>query len=76
MQYSNNNNRNMRISSQALFLIAAISGRARADLFNYDKTKGDNYGPSDWNKVDCNGLDDCVSRVIIENCSRMSSRLS
>lgn len=29
------------------------------DTFNYDKTSGDNYGPQDWMKVDCNNLEDC-----------------
>jgi len=42
-----------------LFIVTNISGRVEADSFNYRYTSGDNYGPAEWNKVDCNGLEDC-----------------
>lgn len=47
-----------------LFIVTNISGRVEADSFNYRYTSGDNYGPAEWNKVDCNGLEDCVSKEI------------
>jgi len=55
----------MRISTHAVVLISALFGGAIADDFNYGYTSGDNYGPAEWNKVECNDLDSCVSTIII-----------
>lgn len=30
------------------------------DLFNYDATSGNDYGPEDWNKVTCDDLELCT----------------
>ena len=45
----------------AVVLISALFGGVIADDFNYGYSKGDNYGPADWKKVECNDLDSCVS---------------
>lgn len=35
------------------------------DLFNYDKTSGNDYGPEEWDKVDCPDLETCVSQTVL-----------
>jgi hypothetical protein len=46
----------------ALALSSYIAALVAADSkFNYDETSGDNYGPQDWDKVDCDELETCVS---------------
>lgn len=34
------------------------------DTFNYDSTSGSDFGPEDWNEVDCDELETCVSLKI------------
>ena len=48
-------------STKAVAFLLFLDGGARADKFNYRSTKGNDYGPAQWNKVECDGLDDCVS---------------
>jgi hypothetical protein len=38
----------------------AQSGR-NLDQFNYGSTKGNNYGPKDWGKIQCPDVNTCVS---------------
>jgi len=49
----------MRSSAKATILILTLFQQVKADNFNYRKTSGDNYGPAEWDKVRCNGLEDC-----------------
>ena len=51
----------MKYSVQALALLSVVSREVGADDFNYRSTSGDDYGPKDWNKVECRDLDTCVS---------------
>ncbi|KAL3944059.1 MAG: hypothetical protein SGBAC_001842, partial [Bacillariaceae sp.] len=50
--------RNMEKAS-ALILLALAQGVNAADDFNYRKTDGRDYGPSDWDEVSCNDLKTC-----------------
>jgi hypothetical protein len=47
----------------SLFSIALYFGPAveAADLFNYGRTSGTDYGPDDWDKVSCGNVGSCVS---------------
>ena len=51
----------MEFSARVIALISALSSGVNADSFNYRSTKGDDYGPADWNKVSCGNLETCVS---------------
>ena len=46
-----------------LMMVAATtpSVLVQADTFNYRSTRGDDYGPDDWKKVQCKDLETCVS---------------
>jgi hypothetical protein len=49
---------------KVLFLLAALplsSWGQNTDLFNYRETDGNDYGPRDWEEVECDDLDECVS---------------
>jgi hypothetical protein len=51
----------MKITISILAL--ATHKAASQDVFNYDTTSGNSYGPEDWGKVKCDNLATCV-RVI------------
>jgi len=53
----------MEFSARVIALISALSSGVNADSFNYRFTKGDDYGPADWNKVSCGNLETCVSSL-------------
>ena len=50
----------MEISTRVIAFISVLSG-VSADSFNYRYSSGNEYGPADWRKVECNDLDSCVS---------------
>lgn len=43
----------------SVFLSQRILVAYSADDFNYDKTSGNSYGPSDWDQVHCPDLKTC-----------------
>jgi len=49
----------MEFSARAIVLISVLSSGVIADNFNYGYTSGDNYGPAEWNLVECNDLETC-----------------
>jgi hypothetical protein len=57
----------MKYDTRTLKVILALLSYYTAALvtadssFNYDETSGDNYGPEDWDKVECDELETCVS---------------
>ena len=52
----------IKISTHFIALITALISAVTADDFNYGYTSGNDYGPADWRKVECNNLETCVSR--------------
>lgn len=46
--------------AQVILALSYTAAVTHADTFNYRETSGDSYGPSDWNKVGCDDLEDCV----------------
>jgi len=48
----------MEISTRVIAFISVLSG-VSADSFNYRYSSGNEYGPADWKKVECNDLDSC-----------------
>jgi hypothetical protein len=57
--------RKVRAALAAFLLLATISIRPTqaGDLFNYRETDGIDFGPSDWNEVSCNDVNQCVSYI-------------
>ena len=53
----------MKYSASVVLGIAPFA-LAQQDTFNYRGTSGNDYGPSDWDRVSCNNLDTCVSREL------------
>ena len=62
-----------RFSHHALLLLLialpVIVRSQNTDLFNYDGTRswesGMDYGPKDWDQVECDDLEECVRAVLV-----------
>jgi hypothetical protein len=54
----------MKVLYLLFFLSVTVVVDASTDRFNYGETdlENGNYGPADWDKVDCHDLETCVSR--------------
>jgi hypothetical protein len=37
----------------------------KSDTFNYDISRGTNYGPKEWNRVQCSDVATCVRRILL-----------
>jgi hypothetical protein len=49
----------------AFFLTTSL---VKSDTFNYDSTHGTNYGPKEWNQIECSDVATCVRKNISANC--------
>ena len=48
------------LASSCLIVVLVNAQNPNLDRFNYDRTRGTDYGPVDWNQVSCTNLDTCL----------------
>ena len=55
----------MKVIQSFAFVVTFLPRSATsADLFNYRDTQGTDYGPQNWNRVQCPDLQSCVSMPV------------
>ena len=51
----------MKVLLLALAALPLLTWGQNDDLFNYRETVGNDYGPRDWEQVECDDIEECVS---------------